>query len=97
MSILIPLKIIESKLRKNDFVFSNHFLEQCDDRLLKIDLIKNILRKNDLLGILKQSHTTYKLWFGYSESKDLNIVVDLSKSKLRLITVFPSRIERRRR
>ncbi len=97
MDIGDALKLIKRNLRKK-VVESKHFKEQCEDRELDMNLIKETVRKNKILGILEQDEELYKIWFFYEKNKDLNIIIKiLSNRRLRFVTVFPCYSERRKR
>ena len=98
MDIGDALKLIKRNLRKK-VVESRHFKEQCEDRELDMDIIREAVRKNKILGIVEQDEEgLYKIWFFYEKHKDLNIIIRiLPNRRLRFVTVFPCYSERRKR
>ncbi|MGE0792783.1 MAG: hypothetical protein AB7V77_01225 [Candidatus Woesearchaeota archaeon] len=97
MDILDALNSIKSNLNK-DIIESNHFKEKCQERNLNLTSIKDLVQKNEILGILKQNDNLYKVCFYYEKHKDLNIIIKIINSdKLKFITIFPSEVERRKR
>jgi len=77
---------------------TNHFKEKCEERGLDIQKIKNIITNQKILGIIEQNKNLYKIWYEYTESKDLNIVINImTNNRIKLVTLFPCLIERRKR
>lgn len=97
MDISKALKIIKRNLKK-EVVETRHFKEQCKARGLDTSLIHDAIKKNSVLGVLDQGDDSYKVWFSYEKDKDLNMILAISQNhRLKLITVFPCAIERRKR
>jgi hypothetical protein len=97
MDIEKALKCIKKNLRKR-VVESRHFKEQCKERKLDTAVVRNIVHKNKILGLVKQDEGLYKIWFVYEKHKDLNIIVRIPNTRsLRFVTVFPCYAERRKR
>ena len=95
MDLSEALSIIKDAL-KSEYVESRHFKDQCQDRQLDIDVIKKLIMNPEILGITEQNENQYKIWLKYDSRKDLNIILGiLPDKKLRLVTLFPSYIERR--
>jgi len=95
MNISNALAIIKRGLKK-DFVEAVHFKDQCSERNLDLDEIRELIKKNKILGIIEQNENLYKVWFFYKTGKDLNMILRILPGKrLRLITLFPCKIERR--
>jgi len=96
MEIEEALKLTKSQLKK-EVIESKHFKDQCIERELDIEKIKEITKTNKILGILEQDETLYKIWFYYEKHKDLNIIIRFVDNKVRFVTVFPCQSERRKR
>ena len=97
MDIGNALKLIKRNLRKK-VVESKHFQDQCIERELDKDSVKETVQKNKILGIVEQDEGLYKIWFFYAKHKNLNIIIRiLPNRRLRFITIFPCLSERRKR
>jgi len=96
MEIEKALKLIKSQLKK-EVIESKHFKDQCIERELDIDKVKEVAKTNKILGILEQSESLYKIWFYYEKEKDLNIIIRIVDDKVKFVTVFPCYSERRKR
>jgi hypothetical protein len=94
MQIETALKIIKKQLKNNKFKESRHFKIQCKER--NIQLTPQLLKK-DIVGIINQGDNKFKIWFEYNENKDLNIILQIINNKLKLITIFPCKLEKRRK
>jgi len=91
------LSLIKRGLNE-EVIESKHFIDQCRDRNLNISSVKEVIRNNEIVGILKQEVDLYKIWFLYEQHKDLNIIVRIiPDQRLRLVTIFPCYSERRKR
>lgn len=97
MDISEVIRIVQDAL-KCDLVESKHFLDQCEDRKLESNKVKEVIKNNEILGIVEQDQNLYKVWFFYEKHKDLNVIVRiLPYQKIRLVTIFPCYSERRKR
>ena len=76
---------------------SFHFDEQCNKRSFNIEGIKDVIKQNEILGILKQNEDLFKVWFYYLEHKDLNIIINTGDDRIKLVTIYPCESCRRKR
>lgn len=66
------------------------------ERGLDVDRIRELFSSGNCVACVQQSHTRFKLVFEYAHDKDLSIIVDLhTDEQVDLVTVFPSKKERR--
>lgn len=96
MEIEEALKLIKSQLKK-EIIESKHFKDQCIERELDTNKVKEVAETNKILGILEQDENLYKIWFYYEKHKDLNIIIRIIDNKIKFVTVFPCYSERRKR
>ena len=97
MNLVEVLNFIKVNIN-NNIIISQHFLDQCYERNLDLYGIKEIFLKNKILGIVKQGKNLYKIWYYYTESKDLNLILEIvNNQKIKFITVFPCESVRRER
>jgi hypothetical protein len=83
----------------SELVHSKHFKDQCAGRNLDPRVVERLIRESKILGILEQNENekVYKILF-YLTTKDLNLIIKiLPGNKIKLITVFPSKSERRQK
>jgi hypothetical protein len=93
------LRIIKKGLNKS-FLEAIYFKEVCKDRNLKIKDVRNLIKKNEILGIINQNkkENLFKVCFCYEYNKDLYLIIKiLFNKRLRLITIFPEDSKRRKR
>ncbi len=79
---------------------SKHFKDKCENRELNKEEVLEIIQENKVVGVEEQDEeeSLYKITFYFTDRKDLNVVIKiLSEDKIKLITVFPSYSERRKR
>lgn len=84
-------------LRNNNYKETKHFREKCKERELDIENIRNILKKNKILGLEEQNKNLYKIFIYYNKTKDLIIIINTAYSKIKLLTVFIQDSLRRKR
>ena len=89
------IKICFNKPKKK-LVLSGHFQDQCKERDLDVAGILERCKNCKILGIVEQEDDLYKVWIKYTEDTDVIVAIKiLSKDKIKLITIFPQKSERR--
>ncbi len=98
MDLSQALSIMKKSLNENLFTESKHFKDECRDRNISLEEINKYITKNEILGITQQDPNLYKVWFNYDDNKDLIIIIKiLPDQRIRLITLYPCNVERRKR
>ena len=93
MNLSQALSYIENNLHKKAFRETKHFKTQSEKRGLEINFI---FERKEVVGIAQQDQNLYKVWFAYTQSKDLIVIVRISVNEiLQLITLFPCDINLR--
>ena len=72
MDVSEALSLVKRGLKK-EIVESKHFLDQCKDRNLDINSVKNVIANNDILGVLEQDKNLYKIWFFYEQRDSVKL------------------------
>lgn len=89
-------RIIE--VRRRALRVSRHFEEKATERGLDVDHIRELFSSGNCVACVQQNRNRFKLVFEHTRDKDLSIIVDLhADAQVDLVTVFPSKIERRLR
>jgi len=98
MKLVDVFTVIQRNLQENNFIITKHFIKRCQKRKFDIKQIQEIIKDNEILGIIQQRLNLYKLWFEFTESKDLNIVLTITAdNQIKLITVYCCSVKRRKR
>ena len=66
MEIEKALQLIKSQLKK-EVIESKHFKDQCIERELDAEKVKEVAKTNKILGVLEQDENLYKIWFYYEK------------------------------
>ncbi len=70
------------------YIESKHYLEQCGERKLVPNEIRDLVVQKKVLGITEQNENVYKLWFDYETGKDINIIIRIvNENKIKFITI----------
>jgi len=87
MSLEEIIKLIKS-FKLENIIFKHHSRDRIIQRNFNIDTIKYYLLNEAIVGIHKQNNNVYKLWFQYTISEDLTVVVNIKENKLFVITTI---------
>ena len=83
------------KYDKGNIIFSYHYTKEREDaRFLKEQVLEALLTKS-VLNIKEKEDNTIKLWLEFDENHDMVIILKILNEKIKIITTFPQRIERR--
>lgn len=87
-----------NSIDENMFRNTNHFNDSNNKRFNDLDLVYDLLIKNENVGVLKSYYNTFKIYYKHPsiKTKDVCIVITITENKgVKLITAFYSPEERR--
>ena len=85
------------KYDKNKVIFSYHYTKEREDvRFLKEEVLETLFSKN-ILNFKEKEGNTIKLWLEFDEKHDMVIILRIFQDKIKIITAYPQRIERRQK
>lgn len=76
-------------------VFDPHAVTRVMERDLNEDVVKDIIRKKEIVSIEKQKYPKFRVTFKMENDNDINIVAKKDGKRLLVITAFPSKVNRR--
>ena len=83
------------KYDKDKILFSYHYTKEREDvRFLKKEVIETLFTKN-ILNFKEKEGDTIKLWMEFDEKHGIIIILRIFQEKIKIITAYPQRIERR--
>ena len=89
------LQALIRKYDKDKVLFSYHYTKEREDvRFLKEEIIETLFTKN-ILNFKEKEGDTVKLWLEFDEKHDMVIILRIFHEKIKIITAYPQRIERR--
>ena len=96
MDLAEALRVVRDNLKgRSD---SKHFHDQLEKRGLDREMIERVLSAGEPWGIVEPDEGLYKVWFAFEKDKDLNVVIRIvDGEQIRLVTLFPCDVKRRRR
>ncbi|MAF34758.1 hypothetical protein CMO91_02845 [Candidatus Woesearchaeota archaeon] len=95
MDLSKALKLVKKGLRKQ-ITETAYFRRRVRRREMDVSHVRQVVSHQNIVGIENQSNNRFRVWFKYSETKDLNIALDILPSgRLVFVTLFPSASRRR--